>query len=105
MYYISIHGVFRSPIRAIHTCGPEALACFVHISLLDEHSFQLTAIEYSRSQREKKLRQEFGSWLLEEHIEKSVIATDPIGTVVFWNRFATGRLPLFAGVPFCYAHL
>jgi PAS domain S-box-containing protein len=46
-------------------------------------------MELSRSYRDKLLRQEFGSWLLEDHIELAVIATDPIGTVVFWNRFAS----------------
>jgi PAS domain S-box-containing protein len=49
----------------------------------------LSAFELSRQYREKMLRQEFGSWLLEDHIEQAVIATDPLGTVVFWNRFAS----------------
>lgn len=86
------------------------LACFVYLELVvddndkngeecttttnnnnsdDELWFHITAIEYSRQHREQLLRQEFGSWLLEEHIESSVIATDPVGKVVFWNRFAT----------------
>ena len=85
-----IHGVFRSPIRAIHTCGEEHLACFVSIQLTpDGESFHLTALEYSRSHRESMIRQEFGSWLLEEHVEQAVIATDALGSVVFWNRFAS----------------
>jgi len=95
--------VFRSPIRAIHTSGEMELSCFVHLELLEleragggdtddppeDRICKLTAIEFSRQYRETKLRQEFGSWLLEEHIEKAVMATDPVGTVVFWNRFAT----------------
>ena len=54
-----------------------------------ENVVLLTAMELSRQYREKMLRQEFGSWLLEDHIEQAVIATDPVGTVVFWNRFAS----------------
>jgi len=65
------------------------LACFVHLQLVEDDRVCLTAIEFSREYRENKLRQEFGSWLLEEHIENSVIATDPDGTIVFWNRFAS----------------
>lgn len=84
-----IQGVFRSPIRAIHTSGVTELSCFAHIELLSDDAVRLTAIEFSRKYREQKIRQEFGSWLLEEHIESAVIATDPIGTVVFWNRFAS----------------
>jgi PAS domain S-box-containing protein len=85
-----LHGVFRSPIRAIHTCGEKHLACFVSIQLTpDGESFHLIALEYSRSHRESMIRQEFGSWLLEEHVEQAVIATDALGLVVFWNRFAS----------------
>jgi PAS domain S-box-containing protein len=46
-------------------------------------------LEYSRSRRKRSLRQEFGSWLLEEHIEIAVIATKLTGEICFWNRFAT----------------
>ena len=86
-----IHGVFRSPIRAMHTCSELRLACFVRIELSadNDDAFHLLAVEYSRTHREKLLRQEFGLWLLEEHIENAVIATDAVGTVVFWNRFAS----------------
>ncbi|CAB9506203.1 sensor kinase/phosphatase LuxQ [Seminavis robusta] len=88
-----IQGVFRSPIRAIHLSNEQELSCFVHIQVApassSDSSFILTAVEYSRKHRENLLRQEFGSWLLEDHIEQAVIATDPLGTVVFWNRFAS----------------
>jgi PAS domain S-box-containing protein len=68
----------------MHVC------CFAHIELLDddEDYFVLEALEYSRQHREDLLRQEFGSWMLEDKIESSVIATDPMGSIVFWNRFA-----------------
>lgn len=85
-----VQGIFRSPIQAIHTCGELQISCFVHLELSDDaQAFHLTAMEYSREHRENMLRVEFGSWLLEEHIEKAVIATDPVGRVVFWNRFAS----------------
>jgi PAS domain S-box-containing protein len=84
-----IQGVFRSPIRAIHTSGVTELSCFAHIKFTTRDSVRVTAIEFSREYREQKLRQEFGSWLLEDHIESAVIATDPFGTIVFWNRFAS----------------
>lgn len=85
-----IHGVFCSPICSIHTCGELYLACFVSIQLnQDGTAIHLTALEYSRTHREALIRQEFGSWLLEEHVEKAVIATDALGNVVFWNRFAS----------------
>jgi hypothetical protein len=80
-----IHGVFCSPIRAIHTCGEEHLACFVrieHSPTTDKEAFHLTALEYSRSHRESLIKQEFGSWLLEEHVEQAVIGTDATGNVV-----------------------
>ena len=81
--------VFRSPIRAIHLSGPQELCCCVHLEPASSTTFFLTAMELSRPHRAQLLRREFGSWLLEEHIEKAVIATDPLGTVVFWNRFAS----------------
>ena len=79
----SISGVFRAPIRAIHTSGEQQLSCFVYLELLegDPLTVQVTAVEYARRQREELLRREFGSWLLEDHIEQSVIATDLAGTV------------------------
>lgn len=54
-----------------------------------ENAIMLSAMELSRQYREKLLREEFGSWLVEDCIEQAVIATDPVGTVVFWNRFAS----------------
>jgi PAS domain S-box-containing protein len=84
-----LQGVFRSPIRAIHTSGVTELSCFTHIQFVRQDTIHITAIEFSREYREQKLRQEFGSWLLEDHIESAAIATDPLGTVVFWNRFAS----------------
>jgi len=85
-----VRGVFRSPIRAIHTCGQTNLACFVRIQLNTERDvIHLSAMEYSRRHRESLIQQEFGSWLLEEHVEQAVIATDAVGSVVFWNRFAS----------------
>jgi PAS domain S-box-containing protein len=88
-----LQGVFSSPIRAVHTAGPLHLSCFTHISLLDSTSsnttIRIVALEYSREHRSRLLRQEFASWLVEDHIEKSVVATRADGTIVFWNRFAT----------------
>lgn len=85
-----LSAIFRSPIRSIHICGEQHIACFVQIeSTPDMEAFHLTALEYSRSHRESLIQQEFGSWLLEEHVEQAVIATDAVGTVVFWNRFAS----------------
>ena len=92
-----IEGVFRSPIRAIHTCGVLEISTFTHIQWQEDvegsngderHLLEISAMEYSRKHRQDLLRQEFGSWLLEEHIEKAVIATTLMGDVCFWNRFA-----------------
>lgn len=95
-----IDDVFANPVRAIHVCGELQLACFVHLELLiptstttigsdsDSIIIHLTALEYSRAHCKNYLHQEFGSWLLEEHIEKAVIATTLQGTVCCWNRFA-----------------
>lgn len=82
---------FASPIRSIHTCGTTELSCFAQISLIsdDGHTFQIEALEYSRTHRENLLRQQFGSWLLEDHLDQAVIATDMNGTICFWNRFAS----------------
>jgi PAS domain S-box-containing protein len=82
-----VNGVFRSPMQAIHVCGELQIACMTHVEYCGD-TLEVTALEYSRSHRETMLRQEFGSWLLEEHIEKSVIATTLLGEVVFWNRYA-----------------
>jgi PAS domain-containing protein len=96
-----IDDVFANPVQAIHVCGELQLACFVHLELRWEPAeadetessalriIRFTGLEYSRSHRQRYLRQEFGSWLLEEHIESSVIATTMQGQVCFWNRFAT----------------
>ena len=66
------------------------LSCFTHLSWHNDHTvIKLVALEFSRDHRSQLLRQEFASWLVEEHIEKSVIATRADGTIVFWNRFAT----------------
>mmetsp|Transcript_42798 Transcript_42798/g.103298 ORF Transcript_42798/g.103298 Transcript_42798/m.103298 type:complete len:778 (+) Transcript_42798:668-3001(+) len=66
------------------------IAAFTHISVVDDdNTIKIIAMEYSRNHREDLLRQEFGSWLLEEYIEKAVIATTLEGNVVFWNRFAS----------------
>jgi PAS domain-containing protein len=87
--------VFANPVKAIHVCGELQLACFVHLEVRKQQDASsraiilLTALEYSRSHRKTYLRQEFGSWLLNEHIESSVIATTLHGTVCFWNRFAS----------------
>ena len=81
--------VFRSPIRAIHASTEQELCCLVHVHMDSEDAVLLSAFELSRQHRENVLRQEFGSWLLEDHVEQAVIATDPVGTVVFWNRFAS----------------
>ncbi|KAL3916463.1 MAG: hypothetical protein SGILL_005167 [Bacillariaceae sp.] len=83
----AIDGVFRSPMRGIHSCGATEIACFVHV-LIQASTYDVTALEYSRTHREDILRQEFGSWLLEDHIEKAVIATTMAGTVCFWNDYA-----------------
>lgn len=92
-----LKGVFSSPMTAFHTSDPWQLSCFTHLQLvrLKENEkgasavLKLSALEYSREHRSKLLQQEFGSWLLEEHIEKAVIATTTDGTIVFWNRFAS----------------
>jgi PAS domain S-box-containing protein len=85
-----IAGVFSSPIGAIHVSDEVHISCFASIELdADGETVYATALEYSRSHREKLLRKEFGSWLLETHIEKAVIATTMMGEVVFWNRFAS----------------
>mmetsp|Transcript_3577 Transcript_3577/g.8156 ORF Transcript_3577/g.8156 Transcript_3577/m.8156 type:complete len:881 (+) Transcript_3577:3-2645(+) len=84
-----LDGVFRSPMEAIHLCGELEIATFVHLERQKEDGIlTITAIEYSRKHRKKLLRQEFGSWVLEEHIEKAVIATTVMGEICFWNRFA-----------------
>lgn len=90
--------VFVNPLQAIHICEDLQVACFTHLELVDQKPsssdvaapvvIRVTALEYSRSHRKSLLRQEFSSWLLEEHIEKSVVATDMNGVVCFWNRFA-----------------
>lgn len=86
----ALQGVFASPMQAIHCCGELQLACFTHIELSkDGETLKITALEYSREHRRRMLQQEFGSWLLEEHIEKSVIATTMAGEIVFWNKYAT----------------
>jgi PAS domain S-box-containing protein len=90
-----------SPVRAFHTCHQIHLACFVHVELLSSNNndndydsrttptlFHLTAVEYSRQHRRLLIRNEFCAWLLEGHMESAVIATDPLGKVVFWNKFA-----------------
>jgi PAS domain-containing protein len=95
--------VCANPVKAIHVCGELQVACFVHLELMlpgdiggdipvcDTSTvvIHMTALEYTRSHRKTYLRQEFGSWLLEEHIEMAVIATTLTGTVCFWNRFAS----------------
>ena len=91
----SISGVFRAPIRAIHTSGEQQLACLVYLERLKDEpdTIHVTAVEYSRRQREKLLRREFGSWLLEDHIEKSVIATDLEGNVGAFQTAVFGVHP------------
>jgi PAS domain S-box-containing protein len=101
-----INGVFRSPLRAIHLCGVLEIATFAYVQLLRPELVgtepstaegqdpsrllvEITAVEYSRKHRQQLLQQEFGSWLLEEHIEKAVIATTLMGEICFWNRFAS----------------
>lgn len=84
----ALSGVFCSPMRAIHCCTELQLACFTHIERKQDLLY-ITALEYDRTHRQEVLRREFGSWLLEEHIEKSVIATNLKGDIVFWNRYAT----------------
>lgn len=85
-----LNGIFCSPMRAIHTSDQLHLSCFTHIYYDSQQNlFRISALEYSRKHRSQLLRQEFASWLVEEHIEKSVIATRADGTVVFWNRFAS----------------
>ncbi|KAL3897520.1 MAG: hypothetical protein SGPRY_013034 [Prymnesium sp.] len=82
-------GVTKSPQEAIHASGECELCCFTHIQLTSRDRVELTALEYSRPHREQFLMQEFGSWLLEDHIEKAVIACSVSGEVCFWNRYAT----------------
>jgi PAS domain S-box-containing protein len=102
-----MNGVFRSPLRAIHLCGALEISTFCHVQLLRQQDLvgtepatasgqdpirllvEITAVEYSRKHRQQLLQQEFGSWLLEEHIEEAVIATTLMGEVCFWNRFAS----------------
>lgn len=79
--------VHANPVRALHICGSNHLACLVHLERTCD-CFQLTALEYSRSFRKRQIQQEFGSWLLEENVEMAVIATTMTGQVVFWNRFS-----------------
>lgn len=83
---------FRSPIQPIHTAGELHLSCFVHLQLRqddeDNNTIHVTALEYAREHRQNLLQQEFGSWLLEEHIESAVIATDLLGNIIYWNGFA-----------------
>jgi len=83
-----LKGMAFASLTSIHVAGELHFCCFAHLELSGE-TVLLSAVEYSRSHRKKLLRQEFGSWLLEDHIEKAVIATTLTGEVVFWNRFAT----------------
>lgn len=84
-----LSGVFASPMRALHCCGELQMACFTHIELANNGMLHITACEYAREHRNGFLQEEFGFWLLNRHIEKSVIATTMTGEVVFWNDFAT----------------
>ena len=100
-------GVFQSPMHAFHTAGHFHICCFTQLQQLqplqqsqqpsrDNNDnattitiIQLVALEYSREHRATLLQQEFESWLVDQIMEKAVIATTIDGTVVYWNRFAT----------------
>jgi hypothetical protein len=47
-----IEGVFRSPIRPIHTSGELCISCFVHMLKGKGNVIHLTALEYAREHRE-----------------------------------------------------
>jgi hypothetical protein len=92
----------RSPLNVPH-CAPARdgfhsgsevqLSCFAQIKLSEEEEgmpmIKLVAIEYSREHRKDLVGKEFGSWLVHNCIENTLVAARPSGEIVFWNKHAS----------------